>query len=55
MAAKKQKTNSKRPSPPAQSSSRVRTAIVGTMFNVVATAATFGTGMLCLIVAKHFT
>jgi hypothetical protein len=54
MAAKKQKTRSKRPSPPVQSSSRFRSAIIGTMFNMVATAATFGTVMLCRIVAKHF-
>jgi hypothetical protein len=55
MAAKKQKTKSKRPSPPAQSSSRVQSALIGTVLNMMATAATFGSVVLCLIVVKHFT
>jgi hypothetical protein len=54
MAAKRQNAKSKRPSPSAQSSSRVRSAIIGTMFNMVASIATFGAVLLCLIVAKHF-
>jgi hypothetical protein len=55
MAAKKQKTKSKRPSPPVQSSSRVRSALIGTVLNMVATVATLGSVLLCLVVAKHFT
>jgi hypothetical protein len=55
MAAKKQKPKSKGPSSPAQSSSPVRSAVLGTVLNMVATIATFGSVLLCLVVAKHFT
>jgi hypothetical protein len=51
--AKKQKTKSKRP-PPVQSSSRVRSALIATVLNMVATVAMFGSVLLCLVVAKHF-
>jgi hypothetical protein len=55
MAAKKQKSKSKEPSSPAQSSSPVRSAVLGTVLNMTATIATFGSVLLCLVVAKHFT
>ena len=54
MVAKKQKPKSKGPSSPAQSSSPVRSAVLGTVLNIVATIATFGSVLLCLVVAKHF-
>jgi hypothetical protein len=55
MVAKKQKAQCKRPSPPVQSSSQVRSALIGTMLNMAATVATFGSVLLCLVVAKHLT
>jgi hypothetical protein len=55
MATKKQKAKSKRPSPPAQSRSAIGSAVISTTFNIAATLATFGSVLLCLIVAKHFT
>jgi hypothetical protein len=53
--AKKQKAKNKRLVPTAQSGSSLQSTIIGTMFNLVATTATFGSVLLCLIVAKHFT
>jgi hypothetical protein len=50
MAAKKQKAKNK----PAQSRSPVLSAVIGTVLNMVATAATLGSVLLCLVVAKHF-
>jgi hypothetical protein len=55
MPIKKQKAKNIKPSPQAQSRSPIGSAVVGTMFNMVATTATFGSVLLCLIVAKHFT
>jgi hypothetical protein len=56
MAAKKQKTKSKRSSPPsARSRSSLGSAVIGTIFNMAATLATFASVLLCLVVAKHFT
>jgi hypothetical protein len=52
--AKKQKAKSKKLVPTAQSGSSLRSTIIGTMFNMVATTATFGSVLLCLIVAKRF-
>jgi len=54
MMTKKQKAKDKKPQP-AQSRSPIRSAVIGTVFNMVATAATFGSVLLCLVVAKHFT
>jgi hypothetical protein len=48
MAAKRQKAKSKRHSPPVQSSSPVRSALIGAMINMAATVATFGSVLLCL-------
>jgi hypothetical protein len=55
VSAKKQKSNSKKPSLLPQSSSPVRSVVLGTMLNMFATIATFGSVLLCLVVAKHFT
>jgi hypothetical protein len=55
VSVKKQKSNSKKPSLPAQSSLAVRSAVLGTVLNMFATIATFGSVLLCLVVAKHFT
>jgi hypothetical protein len=52
MAAKKQR---KKPGSPAQSRSSFRPVIINAVFNMAATAATFGAVLLCLILAKHFT
>jgi hypothetical protein len=49
MATKKQRAKK------AQSRSPVLSAMIGTTFNMAATAATFGSVLLCLIVAKHLT
>jgi hypothetical protein len=54
MAAKRQKPKSKS-SPLAQSRSPVRSAVLGTVLNMAATIATFGSVLLCLVVAKHLT
>jgi hypothetical protein len=53
MAAKR-KAKTKQ-SPPAQSRSPIRLALIGTMFNMTVTAATSGCVLLCLVVTKHFT
>jgi len=53
--AKKQKTKSRKPSPQAQSRSPIGSAVIGTMFNMVATTLTSGSVLLCLILAKRFT
>jgi hypothetical protein len=53
MAAKKQKAKNKKP-PPAPSRSLIGSAVIGTTFNMASTFATFGSVLLCLIVAKHF-
>jgi hypothetical protein len=56
MAAKKQKAKSKRPPPSsARSRSSPGSAVIGTIFNIAATLATFASVLLCLVVAKHFT
>jgi hypothetical protein len=55
VSVKKQKSNSKKPSLLSQSSSPVRSAVLGTVLNMFATIATFGSVLLCLVVAKHFT
>jgi hypothetical protein len=55
MAAKGQKPKSKKPSPAAQSRSPIRSAVLGTVLNMAATVATFGSVLLCLVVAKHLT
>jgi hypothetical protein len=55
MASKKQKAKSKSPSLPGSPQSSIGSAVIGTTFNMVATIATFGSVLLCLIVAKHFT
>jgi hypothetical protein len=54
MATKKQKAKNKKPHP-AQSRSPIRSAVVGTVLDMAATAATFGSVLLCLVIAKHFT
>ena len=56
MPAKKQKANSnkRKAQPVAQKSSPLRSALIGTVFNMAATTATFGAVLLCLVVAKHF-
>jgi hypothetical protein len=55
MAAKKRKSANKKPAPAVLSRSRVLPAMVSTLFNMVATMVTFGSVLLCLVVAKHFT
>jgi hypothetical protein len=55
MAAQKKKTKNRKPPPPAQARPPIGSAVIGTMFNMVATTATFGSVLLCLIVAKRFT
>jgi hypothetical protein len=55
MAAQKIRTKNNKPPPPKQARSPIGSAVVGTMFNMVATTATFGSVLLCLIVAEHFT
>ena len=56
MATKKQKLKSKKSSsPPAQPSPQIRSALIGTVVNMAATITTFGSVLLCLVVAKHFT
>jgi hypothetical protein len=55
MVTKKQKPKSKKPSPPAQNRSPIRSAVVGTVLNMVATIATSGSVLLCLVAAKHLT
>jgi len=54
MAARKQKSKIKK-APAAQSGSAILSAMSGTMLNMTATAVTFGSVLLCLFVAKHFT
>ena len=55
MAAKKQKPKRTKPSPPAHSSSPILSAVVGTVLNMAATVAIFGSVLLSLVVAKHLT
>jgi hypothetical protein len=56
MAAKGQKQKSKKSSPAAaQIRSPIRSAVLGTVLNMAATIATFGSVLLCLVVAKHLT
>ena len=56
MPTKTPKTNSnkRKAQPVAQKSSPLRSALIGTVFNMAATTATFGAVLLCLVVAKHF-
>jgi hypothetical protein len=54
VATKKQKAKNKKLQP-TQSQSPVRSAVIGTVFNMAATAATCASVLLCLVVAKHFT
>jgi hypothetical protein len=56
MPAKTQKANSKKrkAQPVTQKSSPLRSALIGTVFNMAATTVTFGAVLLCLVVAKHF-
>ena len=53
MATKKQKTKNKKLSPSTRSP--IGLALIGTVLNMAATVATFGSVLLCLVVAKHFT
>jgi hypothetical protein len=55
MVTKRQKPKSNKPSPPAENRSPIRSAVVGTVLNMVATIATFGSVLLCLVVAKQLT
>jgi len=55
MAAKKQKAKSKSSALAARSGFSLRSTLIGTMLNMVATIATFGSVLLSLIVAQHFT
>jgi hypothetical protein len=52
MATKKQKAKK---SQPPKSRSPLLSAMIGTVFNMTATIATFGSVLLYLIVAKQFT
>jgi hypothetical protein len=52
MAKKKQKAKK---SQPARSRSPLLSAMIGTVFNMTATIATFGSVLLYLIAAKHST
>jgi hypothetical protein len=54
MVKKKQKAKDRKPQP-VQSRLPIRSAVIGAVFNMAATAATFGSVVLCLVVAKHFT
>jgi hypothetical protein len=49
------KTQKAKKLPPAQSRSPVLLAMMGTMLNMAASAATVGSVWLCLVVAKHLT
>jgi hypothetical protein len=51
MATKKQKAKQQ----PAQSRPPIQSAVIGTVFNMAATGATFAAVLLCLVIAKHFT
>jgi hypothetical protein len=56
MVEKKQKVTGRTPSQhPRTRSATVPSAVIGTVFNMVATLMTFRSVLLCLIVAKHFT
>jgi hypothetical protein len=55
MAAKRQKPKSGKSSPSTQGRSPIRSAVVGTVLNMVATIATSGSVLLCLVAAKHLT
>jgi hypothetical protein len=52
MATKKQKAKKPQPEKPR---SPILSAVIGTVFNMTATVATFGSVLLYLIAAKHFT
>ena len=52
MATKKQKAKKSQPEKPR---SPILSAVIGTVFNMTATVATFGSVLLYLIAAKHFT
>jgi hypothetical protein len=52
MATKKQKAKK---SQPPKSRSPLLSAMIGTVFNMTATIVTFGSVLLYLIAAKHFT
>jgi hypothetical protein len=54
MAAQK-KTKNRKPPPPTQARSTIGSAVIGTMFNMVATTVSLASVLLCLIVARHFT
>jgi len=51
MATKKQKAKQR----PAQSRSPILWAVIGTVLNMAATAATLGSVLLCQVIAKHVT
>jgi hypothetical protein len=55
MLAKTQKANSnkRKAQPVAKKSSPLRSVLIGTVFNMAATAATCGSVFLCLVAAKH--
>jgi hypothetical protein len=55
MAAQKKKTKNKKPPPPKQARSQIGSAVIGTMFNMVATTVSLASVLLCLTVARHFT
>jgi hypothetical protein len=51
--AHKANSNKRKAQAVAQKPSPLRSALIGTVFNMVATTATFGAVLLCLVVAKH--
>jgi hypothetical protein len=55
MAPKGQKSKSKKLSPAAQNRSPIRSAVLATVLNMAATIITFGSVLLCMVVAKHLT
>jgi hypothetical protein len=54
MVKKKQKAKDRKPQP-VQPRLPIRSAAIGAVFDMATTAATFGSVVLCLVVAKHFT
>jgi hypothetical protein len=56
MPAKTQKANcnKRKAQPVAQKLSPLRSALIGTVFNMATITAAFGAVLLCFVVAKHF-
>jgi hypothetical protein len=55
MAAQKKNTKNRKRPPPAHARLPIGSAVIGTMFNMVAIVVALSSVLLCLIVARHFT